>query len=159
MRPQPNAEGAFRRGPGLNLTSGQYTAPVAGFYALAATLHVGEARGWGGAWGGRPAALGSCRPVTAPVPPPQRWRSRRDGRRRAPGTACACSSASSPGASTTREWARAGRAARAPASSLGASPGHRQAFLPPRRALPEPRPGTWGPGPPQPPLCPPPTGD
>ncbi|XP_059871436.1 erythroferrone [Delphinus delphis] len=36
----PNAEGAFRRGPGLNLTSGQYTAPVAGFYALAATLHV-----------------------------------------------------------------------------------------------------------------------
>lgn len=42
--PQPDAEGAFRRGPGLNLTSGQYTAPVAGFYALAATLHVGEAR-------------------------------------------------------------------------------------------------------------------
>ncbi|XP_029419108.1 erythroferrone isoform X2 [Nannospalax galili] len=43
----PHAEGAFRRGPGLNLTSGQYTAPVAGFYALAATLHVGEARGLG----------------------------------------------------------------------------------------------------------------
>ncbi|XP_062968420.1 erythroferrone isoform X2 [Cynocephalus volans] len=37
---QPDAEGAFRRGPGLNLTSGQYAAPVAGFYALAATLHV-----------------------------------------------------------------------------------------------------------------------
>ncbi|XP_020030127.2 erythroferrone isoform X2 [Castor canadensis] len=36
----PDAEGAFRRGLGLNLTSGQYTAPVAGFYALAATLHV-----------------------------------------------------------------------------------------------------------------------
>ncbi|XP_055472820.1 erythroferrone [Psammomys obesus] len=36
----PDVEGAFRRGPGLNLTSGQYTAPVAGFYALAATLHV-----------------------------------------------------------------------------------------------------------------------
>ncbi|XP_024901195.1 erythroferrone [Pteropus alecto] len=36
----PDAEGAFRRGPGLNLTSGQYTAPVAGFYALTATLHV-----------------------------------------------------------------------------------------------------------------------
>ncbi|XP_062049867.1 erythroferrone [Lepus europaeus] len=36
----PNAEGSFRRGLGLNLTSGQYTAPVAGFYALAATLHV-----------------------------------------------------------------------------------------------------------------------
>ncbi|KAG8508256.1 Erythroferrone [Galemys pyrenaicus] len=38
---QPDAQGAFRRGPGLNLTSGQYTAPIAGFYALAATLHVG----------------------------------------------------------------------------------------------------------------------
>lgn len=37
--------GVFSRGPGLNLTSGQYTAPVSGFYALAATLHVGEARG------------------------------------------------------------------------------------------------------------------
>ncbi|XP_032336546.1 erythroferrone isoform X4 [Camelus ferus] len=36
----PDTEGAFRRGPGLNLTSGQYTAPVAGFYALTATLHV-----------------------------------------------------------------------------------------------------------------------
>ncbi|XP_006893572.1 PREDICTED: protein FAM132B [Elephantulus edwardii] len=36
----PDAEGAFRRGPGLNLTSGQYTAPVAGFYAFAAALHV-----------------------------------------------------------------------------------------------------------------------
>uniref|UniRef100_A0A8C8YTZ9 Erythroferrone n=1 Tax=Prolemur simus TaxID=1328070 RepID=A0A8C8YTZ9_PROSS len=36
----PDGEGAFRRGPGLNLTSGQYTAPVSGFYALAATLHV-----------------------------------------------------------------------------------------------------------------------
>ncbi|KAL1770744.1 erythroferrone [Sigmodon hispidus] len=36
----PDVEGAFHRGTGLNLTSGQYTAPVAGFYALAATLHV-----------------------------------------------------------------------------------------------------------------------
>nr|XP_011726193.1 erythroferrone isoform X1 [Macaca nemestrina] len=36
----PDSEGAFRRGSGLNLTSGQYRAPVAGFYALAATLHV-----------------------------------------------------------------------------------------------------------------------
>ncbi|XP_065382426.1 erythroferrone isoform X2 [Macaca fascicularis] len=44
----PDSEGAFRRGSGLNLTSGQYRAPVAGFYALAATLHVGEARGVGG---------------------------------------------------------------------------------------------------------------
>lgn len=40
--PQPESEGAFYRGLGLNLTSGQYTAPVGGFYALAATLHVGE---------------------------------------------------------------------------------------------------------------------
>ncbi|KAF7462165.1 hypothetical protein GHT09_013050 [Marmota monax] len=38
--PQPDSEGAFRRGLGLNLTSGQYTAPMAGFYLLAATLHV-----------------------------------------------------------------------------------------------------------------------
>ncbi|XP_015417486.1 PREDICTED: erythroferrone, partial [Myotis davidii] len=36
----PESEGAFSRGLGLNLTSGQYTAPVGGFYALAATLHV-----------------------------------------------------------------------------------------------------------------------
>ncbi|XP_012665886.1 erythroferrone [Otolemur garnettii] len=36
----PDADGAFHRGLGLNLTSGQYTAPVTGFYALAATLHV-----------------------------------------------------------------------------------------------------------------------
>ncbi|XP_006866885.1 PREDICTED: protein FAM132B [Chrysochloris asiatica] len=36
----PDAEGAFRRGPGLNLTSGQYTAPVSGFYAFAAALHL-----------------------------------------------------------------------------------------------------------------------
>ncbi|XP_035162098.1 erythroferrone isoform X1 [Callithrix jacchus] len=36
----PDAEGAFHRGPGLNLTSGQYRAPVTGFYTLAATLHV-----------------------------------------------------------------------------------------------------------------------
>lgn len=55
MCPQPDAEGAFRRGPGLNLTSGQYTAPVAGFYALAATLHVGEARPRGGEGGAPPA--------------------------------------------------------------------------------------------------------
>ncbi|KAM5325795.1 erythroferrone [Glossophaga mutica] len=36
----PQAEGTFYRGLGLNLTSGQYTVSVAGFYALAATLHV-----------------------------------------------------------------------------------------------------------------------
>lgn len=40
--PQPQSKGAFYRGLGLNLTSGQYTAPIGGFYALAATLHVGE---------------------------------------------------------------------------------------------------------------------
>lgn len=40
--PQPESEGAFYRGQGLNLTSGQYRVPVGGFYALAATLHVGE---------------------------------------------------------------------------------------------------------------------
>lgn len=98
---QPDAEGAFRRGSGLNLTSGQYRAPVAGFYALAATLHVGEARGVGG-----PPALSPTQPpawVTTSRPPPQRSGSHRGGGRRAPETTCACSSASSPGASATRE--------------------------------------------------------
>lgn len=32
----------FHRGPGLNLTSGQYTAPIAGYYAFSSTLHIGE---------------------------------------------------------------------------------------------------------------------
>ncbi|XP_058520290.1 erythroferrone [Ochotona princeps] len=40
----PDAEGSFRRGSGLNLTSGQYTAPLAGFYVLGATLHVALAQ-------------------------------------------------------------------------------------------------------------------
>lgn len=62
MRLQPDAEGAFRRGPGLNLTSGQYTAPVAGFYALSATLHVGEARTRAG--GGVGVAPPPSRPAT-----------------------------------------------------------------------------------------------
>ncbi|XP_022423819.1 erythroferrone isoform X1 [Delphinapterus leucas] len=53
-----------------------------------------------------------------------RWRSRRDGRRRAPGTACACSSASSPGASTTPPW-RLSWGCRAAASS---SPSRSTAF-------------------------------
>ncbi|NXE84999.1 ERFE protein, partial [Cochlearius cochlearius] len=39
-RPQPEREGMFHRGSGLNLTSGQYTAPVAGYYAFTATLHI-----------------------------------------------------------------------------------------------------------------------
>ncbi|NXP53718.1 ERFE protein, partial [Heliornis fulica] len=30
----------FYRGSGLNLTSGQYTAPVAGFYTFTTTLHI-----------------------------------------------------------------------------------------------------------------------
>ncbi|XP_063195341.1 erythroferrone isoform X2 [Chroicocephalus ridibundus] len=38
--PQPEREGMFRRGSGLNLTSGQYTAPIAGYYAFTATLHL-----------------------------------------------------------------------------------------------------------------------
>ncbi|NWY52866.1 ERFE protein, partial [Chionis minor] len=38
--PQPEREGMFHRGPGLNLTSGQYTAPVTGYYTFTTTLHV-----------------------------------------------------------------------------------------------------------------------
>ncbi|XP_054062226.1 erythroferrone isoform X3 [Rissa tridactyla] len=38
----PEREGMFHRGSGLNLTSGQYTAPIAGYYAFTATLHLGE---------------------------------------------------------------------------------------------------------------------
>ncbi|NXD56129.1 ERFE protein, partial [Corvus moneduloides] len=37
---QPEREGMFHRGPGLNLTSGQYTAPIAGYYAFTTTLHI-----------------------------------------------------------------------------------------------------------------------
>ncbi|NWX36922.1 ERFE protein, partial [Notiomystis cincta] len=37
---QPEREGMFHRGPGLNLTSGQYTAPMAGYYAFSTTLHI-----------------------------------------------------------------------------------------------------------------------
>ncbi|NWR09235.1 ERFE protein, partial [Paradoxornis webbianus] len=39
---QPEREGMFHRGPGLNLTSGQYTAPIAGYYAFTSTLHIGR---------------------------------------------------------------------------------------------------------------------
>ncbi|NXC61158.1 ERFE protein, partial [Aleadryas rufinucha] len=39
---QPEREGMFHRGPGLNLTSGQYTAPIAGYYTFTTTLHIGE---------------------------------------------------------------------------------------------------------------------
>ncbi|NXQ31503.1 ERFE protein, partial [Alaudala cheleensis] len=37
---QPQREGMFHRGPGLNLTSGQYTAPTAGYYAFSSTLRI-----------------------------------------------------------------------------------------------------------------------
>ncbi|NWI39803.1 ERFE protein, partial [Picathartes gymnocephalus] len=36
----PEREGMFHRGPGLNLTSGQYTAPIAGYYAFSSRLHI-----------------------------------------------------------------------------------------------------------------------
>ncbi|XP_068057339.1 erythroferrone-like [Anomalospiza imberbis] len=36
----PEREGMFHRGPGLNLTSGQYTAPFAGYYTFSTTLHI-----------------------------------------------------------------------------------------------------------------------
>uniref|UniRef100_A0A8D0FD93 Erythroferrone n=1 Tax=Strix occidentalis caurina TaxID=311401 RepID=A0A8D0FD93_STROC len=40
----PEREGTFHRGSGLNLTSGQYTAPVAGYYTFTATLLRREQR-------------------------------------------------------------------------------------------------------------------
>ncbi|XP_037765755.1 erythroferrone isoform X2 [Chelonia mydas] len=40
----PQKEGVFHRGLGLNLTSGQYTAPVAGYYTFTATLHIGDSQ-------------------------------------------------------------------------------------------------------------------
>ncbi|KAJ7400504.1 Kelch-like protein 30 [Pitangus sulphuratus] len=42
---QPEREETFHRGPGLNLTSGQYTAPTAGYYTFSTTLHIGEPLG------------------------------------------------------------------------------------------------------------------
>ncbi|XP_006016039.2 erythroferrone isoform X2 [Alligator sinensis] len=36
----PEKESMFHRGLGLNLTSGQYTAPITGYYTFAATLHI-----------------------------------------------------------------------------------------------------------------------
>ncbi|XP_067394767.1 erythroferrone [Emydura macquarii macquarii] len=36
----PEKAGMFHRGLGLNLTSGQYTAPVAGYYTFTATVHI-----------------------------------------------------------------------------------------------------------------------
>ncbi|NXM31045.1 ERFE protein, partial [Oxyruncus cristatus] len=37
---QPETEKMFHRGPGLNLTSGQYTAPITGYYTFTTTLHI-----------------------------------------------------------------------------------------------------------------------
>ncbi|KAM6304946.1 erythroferrone-like [Aegotheles albertisi] len=36
----PDREAMFHRGSGLDLTSGKYTAPVAGYYTFTATLHI-----------------------------------------------------------------------------------------------------------------------
>ncbi|XP_027517623.1 erythroferrone [Corapipo altera] len=36
----PEREEMFHRGLGLNLTSGQYTAPIAGYYTFTTTLHI-----------------------------------------------------------------------------------------------------------------------
>ncbi|XP_014818429.1 PREDICTED: erythroferrone [Calidris pugnax] len=36
----PERERMFQRGSGLNLTSGQYTAPVTGYYTFTTTLHI-----------------------------------------------------------------------------------------------------------------------
>ncbi|XP_030810535.1 LOW QUALITY PROTEIN: erythroferrone-like [Camarhynchus parvulus] len=36
----PEREEMFHRGAGLNLTSGQYTAPLAGYYSFSSTLHI-----------------------------------------------------------------------------------------------------------------------
>ncbi|NXS58059.1 ERFE protein, partial [Brachypteracias leptosomus] len=52
--PQPERDGMFHRGLGLNLTSGQYTAPIAGYYTFTATLHIGESSGTPKALPGRP---------------------------------------------------------------------------------------------------------
>ncbi|NXI82469.1 ERFE protein, partial [Rhipidura dahli] len=43
---QPEREGMFHRGPGLNLTSGQYTAPIAGYYTFTTTLHIVRREPW-----------------------------------------------------------------------------------------------------------------
>ncbi|XP_053564959.1 erythroferrone [Bombina bombina] len=37
----PQEEGSFYRGAGLNLTSGQYTAPLSGLFSFTAKLHIG----------------------------------------------------------------------------------------------------------------------
>lgn len=84
----------FHRGPGLNLTSGQYTAPIAGHYAFSSTLHLGEpsARPWA-----LPGTLGRLSP-----PALLQCAGSRAGRGRATeGAACGCSSVCSPTASTT----------------------------------------------------------
>ncbi|NXS99146.1 ERFE protein, partial [Jacana jacana] len=42
----PEREGMFHRGSGLNLTTGQYTAPVTGYYTFIATLHIVCRKQW-----------------------------------------------------------------------------------------------------------------
>ncbi|NWS73908.1 ERFE protein, partial [Crotophaga sulcirostris] len=71
--PQPETKEMFHRGPGLNLTSGQYTAPVGGFYAFSATLRIGEPSG-------TPTALpGRCETALTLPSVPARREQRRKG--------------------------------------------------------------------------------
>ncbi|NXS04378.1 ERFE protein, partial [Oxylabes madagascariensis] len=70
---QPEREGMFHRGPGPNLTSGQYTAPIAGYYTFSSTLHIGEPPASPTALPGRPGL-----PLT-PCPVPVRRERRRKG--------------------------------------------------------------------------------
>lgn len=73
----------FQRGPGLNLTSGQYTAPVAGFYSFSSTLHMGEPSD-------SPAALPGRAGMASPPALSQRAGSRGGRGRDAAGAACGC---------------------------------------------------------------------
>lgn len=91
---QPEREGMFHRGAGLNLTSGQYTAPIAGYYSFTSTLHIGEPPGRPRALPGQPGlALSPC----SVQPAGSRAGRGRDGDR----AACGCSSVCSPAAGTT----------------------------------------------------------
>ncbi|XP_063264301.1 erythroferrone-like isoform X2 [Prinia subflava] len=67
----PEREGMFHRGAGLNLSSGQYTAPMAGYYAFSSTLHIA------GRSGGPAAPLG---PARSPRPAAARREPRTKGR-------------------------------------------------------------------------------
>lgn len=80
---QPEKEGMFHRGPGLNLTSGQYTAPFAGYYTFSSTLHIGEPCD-------SPAALPGQAGMVSPPALSQHAGSRGGGGRDAEGAACGC---------------------------------------------------------------------